>query len=76
MASTTDLRDVMATVYLDGVVHHVEHTAPYGFPNDNGTTATTGLFGTRSHTVQFVFYLEGTTTAIGRGCVTVHEMTS
>ena len=53
--STTDLRDVMATVRLDGIVHHVEHTAPYGFPADNGTTATTGLFGTGSHTVEFVF---------------------
>jgi hypothetical protein len=72
---TTDLRDVMATVYLDGAVHHVEHVAPYGFPNDNGTTATTGLFGIGSHTVQFVFYLEGTTTEIGRASVTVLEKT-
>ena len=44
-ATTTDPRDVMATVRLDGAVHHVEHTAPYGFPDDNGTTATTGRFG-------------------------------
>ena len=74
-ATTTDTRDVMATVYLDGAVHHVEHTAPYGFPNDNGTTATTGLFGIGSHTVQFVFNLEGTTTVSGRACVTVQEGT-
>jgi hypothetical protein len=73
--STTDPRDVMATVFLDGVVHHVEHTAPYGFPNDNGLTATTGRFGTGSHKVEFVFYLEGTTTEIGRANVTVQEGT-
>jgi len=71
--STTDLRDVMATVHLDGVVHHTENNAPYGFPDDNGTTATTGLFGAGSHTVEFVFYLQGTTTEIGRASVTVQE---
>ena len=71
--STTDLRDVMAMVRLDGVVHHTENNAPYGFPDDNGTTATTGLFGTGSHTVEFVFYLQGTTTEIGRASVTVQE---
>ena len=73
--STTDLRDVMATVYLDGVVHHVEHNAPYGFPNDNGLTATTGQFGSGSHTVEFVYYLEGTATEIGRANVTVQAGT-
>jgi hypothetical protein len=71
--STTDLRDVMAIVRLDGVVHHTENNTPYGFPNDNGTTATTGLFGTGSHTVEFVFYLQGTTSEIGRASVTVQE---
>jgi Viral BACON domain len=71
--STTDLRDVMAIVHLDGVVHHTENNTPYGFPNDNGTTATTGLFGAGSHTVEFVFYLQGTTTEIGRASVTVQE---
>ena len=71
--STTDLRDVMATVRLDGVVHHTENTTPYGFPSDNGTTATTGLFGTGSHTVEFVFYLQGTASEIGRASVTVQE---
>jgi Viral BACON domain len=71
--STTDLRDVMATVHLDGVVHHTESNTPYGFPDDNGTTATTGLFGTGSHTVEFVFYLQGTTSEIGRASVTVQE---
>jgi hypothetical protein len=71
--STTDLRDVMATIYLDRVVHHIEHTAPYGFPGDNGTTATKGRFGRGPHTVEFVFFLEGTTTEIGRASVTVQE---
>jgi hypothetical protein len=65
----------MATVRLDGAVHHTENNAPYGFPDDNGTTATTGLFGTGSHTVEFVFYLQGTTTEIGRASVTVQEGT-
>ena len=71
--STTDLRDVMATVRLDGVVHHTENSTPYGFPSDNGTTVTTGLFGTGSHTVEFVFYLQGTANEIGRASVTVQE---
>ena len=71
--STTDLRDVMATVFLDGVVHHVEHYVPYGFPDDNGMTATLGRFGDGPHTVEFVFYLEGTTAEIGRANVTVQE---
>jgi hypothetical protein len=75
-ATTTDHRDLMATVHLDGAVHHVEHTAPYSFPGDNGTTTTTEQFGIGWHTVEFEFYLEGTTTKIGRGCVSVHEMTS
>jgi hypothetical protein len=66
----------MATVRLDGAVHHVEHNAPYGFPDDNGFTATTGQFGNGSHTVEFIFYLEGTTTEIGRASVTVQEGTS
>jgi hypothetical protein len=71
--STTDPRDVMATLRLDGVVYHVEHNAPYSFPGDNGTTTKTGLFGRGSHTVEFVFYVEGTTTEIGRVSMTVHE---
>ena len=75
-ASTTDLRDVMATVYLDGVVHHIKHSAPYGFPGDNGITVTTGQFGTGSHRVEFVFYLEGTMTEIGQASVTVQERSS
>ena len=73
--STSDPRNVMATVRLDGVVHHVEHDAPYGFPGDNGTTAKMGLFGKGSHTVEFLFYVEGTTTEVGRASVTVHEGT-
>ena len=71
--TTSDLRDVMAKIYLDGNLHHVENYAPYGFPADNGITATTGRFGSGSHTVQFVFYLQNTTTEIGRSSITVHE---
>lgn len=71
--STTNPQDVMSEVRLDGAMHHVESNAPYGFPDDNGTTVTTGLFGTGMHTVEFVFYLQGTTTEIGRASVTVQE---
>lgn len=71
--TTSDLRDVMTKIYLDGNLHHVENYAPYGFPADNGITATTGRFGSGSHTVQFVFYLQNTTTEIGRSSITVHE---
>ena len=70
---TMDLRDVMATIYLDGVVHHVEHRWPYGFPDDNGMTATMGRFGSGLHRVEYVFSLEGTTTEIGRANITVRE---
>jgi hypothetical protein len=73
VGSTTDQRDVMAKIYLDGNLHHTENSAPYGFPSDNGTTATTGRFGRGSHTVMFVFYLQGTSTEIGRASVTVTE---
>ena len=69
-ATTTNTQDVMATVRLDGIIHHTENHAPYGFPGDNGTTVTTGLRGTGSHTVEFVFHLEGTTAEIGRTSVT------
>ena len=71
--STTDPRNVMVSIGLDGVGHHTKHTPPYGFPDDNGTTATTGRFGPWSHTVEFVFYVEGTITEIGRASVTVQE---
>jgi len=71
---TTDLRDVMATVTLDGVFYRVEHYAPYSFPDDNGLTATQGQLGMGQHTVEFVFYLDGsTTTEIGRANATVRE---
>ena len=71
--STTNTQDVMAAVRLDGAMHHVENHAPYSFPGDNGRTVTPGLFGSGSHTVEFVFYLQGTTTEIGRASVTVQE---
>jgi len=69
----TDTRPMSAKIYLDGNLHHTENFAPYGFPGDNGITATTGSFGTGPHTVQFVFYLQNTTTEIGRASVTVQE---
>ncbi|MDF0643229.1 MAG: hypothetical protein P0111_04315 [Nitrospira sp.] len=68
-----DSRDVMAKIYLDGTYHHTENIWPYGFPSDNGITATKAEFGRGSHTVQFVFYLQNTTTEIGRASVTVNE---
>lgn len=71
--STTDPRNVMVSIGLDGIGHYIKHTPPYGFPGDNGITVTTGLFGPWSHTVEFVFYVEGTTTEIGRASVTVQE---
>jgi hypothetical protein len=74
--TTSDLRNVMATIRLDGAVHHTEHNPPYGFPSDNGITATTGRFGNGTHKVEFVFYLQDTTTEIGRASVTVQEGSS
>jgi hypothetical protein len=72
-AEVNDQRDVMAKVYLDGAYHHIENTWPYSFPSDNGVTATKANFGKGTHTVQFIFYLQNTTTEIGRASVTVNE---
>jgi hypothetical protein len=69
----SDTRDLMATVKLDGSVHHAENTAPWSFPGDNGVSVTTGKFGNGSHTVEFIFYLQGTTTEVGRASITVQE---
>ena len=74
-AATTDLRDVMATVYLDGKMYLTDNSAPYSFPASSGFT-TTGTFGKGTHKVEFVFYLQGTATEIGRANVTVQEGTS
>ena len=64
-ATTTDQRNVMAHVRLDGVMQNVEYNAPYDFfPK---------LYGRGPHTVEFVFYLENTTTEIGRASITVIE---
>lgn len=65
---TSDLRDVMVKIYLDGEEHHIEHSAPYSFPDEKG-----GTFGIGWHSVEFVFYLEGTTTEIGRFSTRVKE---
>jgi hypothetical protein len=70
---TTDLRDVMAKVYLDGNLYTTESTAPYSFPDDSNGRVQPEKFGIGSHTVQFVFYLQNTTTEIGRSSVTVRE---
>jgi hypothetical protein len=64
-ATTSNTQDVMAHVLLDGVLKYVENSVPYDFfPN---------LYGTGPHTVEFVFYLQGTTSEIGRATVTVKE---
>lgn len=69
-----DTRDVMTDVYLDGVLHHTEHDAPYACCfGDDGTNVLTGSFGAGSHTIMFVFKLEGTTTEVGRNSITVVE---
>ncbi|MBI3806426.1 MAG: hypothetical protein HY281_02780, partial [Nitrospirae bacterium] len=66
-ATTTSTQNVMADVRLDGVKHHTENDAPYDlFPN---------LHGKGTHTVEFVFYLQGTTSEIGRASITVKEGT-
>jgi hypothetical protein len=57
----------MAHVRLDGVMQYVEYNAPYDFFKK--------LYGTGRHTVEFVFYLQNTTTEIGRASVTVQEGT-
>jgi hypothetical protein len=72
-ATTPDLRDVFATVQLDQLDYSVDHNGPYNFPADNSLTVTTGRFGSGLHRVEFVFYLEGTKTKVGRANITVHE---
>ena len=74
--ATTDLRDVMATINFDGKPYWTDHIAPYSFPATSGSLTTTSTFGAGLHTVEFVFYLEGTTTEIGRANVTVQEGTT
>ena len=73
--STTDPRDVNAWVRFEGVLHHVDRTAPYGFPDGSPDVTGMGLFGTGSHTVEFIFMLADTTTVSGLACVTVQEGT-
>ena len=64
-ATTTNTQDVMAHVRLDGVLKTVENLAPYALVQK--------LYGTGTHTVEFVFYLQGTTYQIGRASITVRE---
>lgn len=71
--STTDARDVMATIYLDGKQYWTDHSPAYSFPATSSLNTITGSFGAGTHTVQFVFFLEGTTTEVGRASITVKE---
>src|SRR4029079_14768721 len=71
--STTDLRDVMALINFDGKPYWWDNTPPYSFPATSGAFTTTSKFGNGLHTVEFIFYLQGTTTEIGRPNVTVQE---
>jgi hypothetical protein len=64
-ATTTSTQDVMAHVRLDGVLQYVENLVPYDFPAK--------MYGKGTHTVEFVFYLQGTTSEIGRASITVVE---
>ena len=64
-ATTTSTKDVMAYVRLDGVLQGVENLAPYDLVSK--------LYGTGTHKVEFVFYLQGTTYQIGRASITVRE---
>jgi hypothetical protein len=63
--TTTSTQDVMAYVCLDGVVQSVDNYTPYDLVSK--------LYGKGTHTVLFVYYLQNTTTEIGRASVTVHE---
>jgi uncharacterized membrane protein YuzA (DUF378 family) len=63
--TTTSTKDVMAYVRLDGVLQGVENLAPYDLVSK--------LYYTGSHVVEFVYYLQGTTTEIGRASITVKE---
>jgi len=73
---TTDTRDVMALINFDGKPYWTDRTPPYSFPATSGSLTTTSKFGNGLHTVEFIFYLEGTSTEIGRANVTVQEGTS
>jgi hypothetical protein len=73
VGSTTDTRNVKATIYLDGIEYKTDHAGVYSFPSSNGIVPQTGSFGSGAHTVAFIFYLEGTDTEIGRSSITVRE---
>jgi hypothetical protein len=74
--STTDMRDVMAVINLDGKKYWTDSIPPYSFPATSAPWTTTSTYGNGLHTVEFVFYLEGTSAEIGRANVTVQEGTS
>lgn len=68
-ATTTSTKDVMAHVRLDGSYSMSKTTRPVA----SLATSARRSRGTGRHTVKFVFYLQGTTTEIGRPSVTVEE---
>jgi hypothetical protein len=61
--TTTSTQDVMAYVRLDGVLQSVDNYTPYDLVSK--------LYSTGWHTVEFVYYLQNTTTEIGRASITV-----
>ena len=70
----TDLRDVMAVIYVDGKYDWTDHNPAYSFPATSAAfTVPVAHLGAGQHTVLFVFYLQNTTTEIGRASVTVKE---
>ena len=69
IGETTDTRNVMADIYLDGRYYTTENGAPYTFPWDNATQR----YGAGTHRVEFIFKLQDTTTEIGRSSITVQE---
>jgi hypothetical protein len=71
---TTDLRDVMATMYVDGRFEWTDHNAPYSFPATSAAwNVPIAHLGAGLHTVEFIFYLEGSSTEVGRASITVKE---
>jgi hypothetical protein len=63
--TTTSTQDVMAYVRLDAVLQSVDNYTPYDLVSK--------LYYTGSHVVEFVYYLQGTTSEIGRASITVKE---
>ena len=73
VAVPSDTRDVQVTVNVDGKGHHLEHATPYSLFDDIGGTPNLGTLGAGTHTVEFVFSLEGTSTEVGRASMVINE---